>query len=416
MFTQQAAMLAHPRTTAISLASAMRAYVWLAVFCGAVVLSEPAPTDLLCLGLIALLPLAGMQRYDRLLLWYLALWLMVAAGALLAASSSNDIGRSAIHATVTLYLCVFSAVLAAFVAAKPKQHSALLLKAYLAAALLAAGAGLIGYFDALPGSHALFTKFGRAAGTFKDPNVFSAFLVPAVLYVLYLVLTRPLRLSVAPLAAGLVLAFALLLSFSRGAWLNLAIALAAFTYLHLVTAASSLLRLRLAAIILAAGLIAALAMAAALQADAVSSLFSIRAELVQDYDGGPDGRFGGQEKAADLLLAAPLGIGALQFSAAYHHEDVHNVYLNMFLNAGWAGGLAYAAIIALTLGLGLAHALKATPTRPIFLVAYAATLGVAVEGLVIDTDHWRHFYILLALVWGLMAAGRSQPGHPLRHG
>jgi O-antigen ligase len=179
---------------------------------------------------------------------------------------------------------------------------------------------------------------------------------------------------------------------------------------------SSLLRLRLAAIILAAGLIAALAMAAALQADTVSSLFSVRAELVQDYDGGPEGRFGGQEKAADLLLAAPLGIGALQFSAAYHHEDVHNVYLNMFLNAGWVGGLAYAAIIALTLGLGIAHAPKATPTRPIFLVAYAATLGVAVEGLVIDTDHWRHFYILLALVWGLMAAGRSQPGHPLRRG
>jgi O-antigen ligase len=337
MFTQQAAMLAHPRTPAISLASAMRAYVWLAVFSGAVVLSEPAPTDLLCLGLIALLPLAGMQRYDRLLLWYLALWLVVAAGAMLAASSSNDIGRSAIHATVTLYLCVFSAVLAAFVAAKPKEHSALLFKAYLAAALLAAGAGLIGYFDALPGSHELFTKFDRAAGTFKDPNVFSAFLVPAVLYVLHLVLTRPLRLSVAPLAAGLVLAFALLLSFSRGAWLNLAIALAAFTYLHLVTVSSSLLRLRLAAIILAAGLIAALAMAAALQADTVSSLFSVRAELVQDYDGGPEGRFGGQEKAADLLLAAPLGIGALQFSAAYHHEDVHNVYLISSMPDGSVG-------------------------------------------------------------------------------
>jgi hypothetical protein len=93
---------------AFSLASAMRACVWLAVFSGAVVLSEPAPTDLLCLGLVALLPLAGMQRYDRLLAWYLALWLVVAAGALIAAGSSSEIGRSATHATVTLYLCVFS--------------------------------------------------------------------------------------------------------------------------------------------------------------------------------------------------------------------------------------------------------------------------------------------------------------------
>jgi O-antigen ligase len=417
MFTRQADTLAHPRPVVISLASAMRAYVWLAVFSGAVVLSEPAPTDLLCLTLIALLPLAGMQRYDRLLLWYLALWLMVAAGALIAAGTSSDIGRSAIHATVTLYLCAFSAVLAAFVAAKPEEHGALILKAYLAAALLTACAGLIGYFDALPGSYEMFTKFGRAAGTFKDPNVFGAFLVPAMLYVLHLVLTRPLsrrseaplrRLGAGPVAAGLVLAVALLLSFSRGAWLNLAIAAAAFTYLHLVTAGSSLIRLRLTAIILAACLIAALAVTAALQTDAVSSLFSVRAELVQGYDSGPEGRFGGQEKAADLLLDAPLGIGALQFSAAYHHEDVHNVYLNMLLNAGWAGGLAYAAIVALTLGLGFAHALQATRTRPIFLVAYACLLGVAVEGLIIDTDHWRHFYLLLALVWGLMAAN-SRP-------
>jgi hypothetical protein len=27
------------------------------------------------------------------------------------------------------------------------------------------------------------------------------------------------------------------------------------------------------------------------------------------------------------------------------------------------------------------------------------------EGLVIDLDHWRHFYLLMALVWGLMLSG-----------
>ncbi|MFM9846321.1 MAG: O-antigen ligase family protein [Hyphomicrobiaceae bacterium] len=411
MLTHQV-MFAHPQPAAVSLAAIMRAWVWLAVFSGAIVLSEPAPTDILCLGLIALVPLAGLLRYDRLLLWYLMLWLLVAAGALLAAGASNEIGRSATHAMVTLYLCVFSAVLAAFVAAKPDEHGTLVLKAYLAAALLAASAGLAGYFNALPGTFDLFTLFGRAAGTFKDPNVFGAFLVPAVLFVLHLVLTRPLSRSAGPLAAGLVLALALLLSFSRGAWLNLAVAAAAFIYLHLVKAASPLLRLRLAAILLLTGLIAALAVTATLQTDAVSSLFAVRAELVQGYDSGPEGRFGGQEKAARLLLDAPLGIGAFQFSAAHHHEDVHNVYLNIFLNAGWVGGLSYTAIVALSLGLGFAHALKATPERPIFLVAYAALLGVVIEGWIIDTDHWRHFYLLLALVWGLMTGdGRHQATH-----
>lgn len=407
MPASQATNPAYPQPVTVSLASGLRAWVWLAVFSSAVVLSEPAPTDGLCLGLIALLPLAGLQKYDRLLWWYLALWLAVAAGAVLAAGAAGHIGRSATHAAVTLYLAVASAALAAFVAAKPEKHGALILNAYLAASLLAASAGLIGYFDAVPGTFDVFTLFGRAAGTFKDPNVFGAFLAPAMLYVLHLALTRPLRQCAGPLAAGLVLALALLLSFSRGAWLNLSVAATAFTYLHLVKAASPLLRLRLAAIVLATGLIAALAVTAALQTDAVSSLFAIRAELVQGYDSGPEGRFGGQEKAAWLLLDWPLGIGALQFSTAYHHEDVHNVYLSMFLNAGWAGGLAYAAIIALSLGLGLAHALETTPARPIFLVAYAALLGLVVEGWIIDTDHWRHFYLLLALVWGLMAGDRA---------
>ena len=26
--------------------------------------------------------------------------------------------------------------------------------------------------------------------------------------------------------------------------------------------------------------------------------------------------------------------------------------------------------------------------------------------MIIDTDHWRHFYVLMAIVWGLMAASR----------
>ena len=76
----------------------------------------------------------------------------------------------------------------------------------------------------------------------------------------------------------------------------------------------------------------------------------------------------------------------------------------MFLNAGWLGGIVYFAIVALTMALGLAHIARATPWRPLYIVAYAALAGNVVEGIVIDTDHWRHFYLLLAIVWGLMSA------------
>jgi len=51
----------------------------------------------------------------------------------------------------------------------------------------------------------------------------------------------------------------------------------------------------------------------------------------------------------DLIVSNPFGIGALEFSKLYHTEEVHNVYLSMFLNAGWIGGFGYLAIVLMTI-------------------------------------------------------------------
>jgi hypothetical protein len=34
-------------------------------------------------------------------------------------------------------------------------------------------------------------------------------------------------------------------------------------------------------------------------------------------------------------------------------------------------------------------------------VLVAAFMGMALEGVVIDTDHWRHFYLLMTMIWGM---------------
>jgi hypothetical protein len=94
----------------------------------------------------------------------------------------------------------------------------------------------------------------------------------------------------------------------------------------------------------------------------------------------------------------------MQFAPHYHHEEPHNVYLALFLNGGWVGGLAFLSLIGSTCLLALRHALTHGAGRPLFLVAYACFVGNAGEGLIIDIDHWRHFYLLTALVWGMMAA------------
>ncbi len=60
----------------------------------------------------------------------------------------------------------------------------------------------------------------------------------------------------------------------------------------------------------------------------------------------------------------------------------------------------------MTLVVGLRFAFVATPWRPAYLAIYAAFAGVALESLIIDSDHWRHYFLILGVLWGLMAASR----------
>ena len=74
----------------------------------------------------------------------------------------------------------------------------------------------------------------------------------------------------------------------------------------------------------------------------------------------------------------------------------------MFMNAGWLGGMVFALTVVLTCLFGARFAVRRSAMQPVFLVAYAAFVGHALEGFVIDLDHWRHFHVLMALCWGMM--------------
>jgi O-antigen ligase len=400
-FQPAAGSIAVSRSATHKLALAL---VWLTVASGAVVASEPAPVDLLTIGLIVLLPVIGLVAISPTLIGLLAMMLVAAAAAFLAATNAADIGAAATHTGVSLYLYVATFLFAAFVAKRPDAHARLILNAYTWAAVAAAAGGIAGYFDLVPGAHDAMTRWGRATGLFKDPNVFGPFLVPALVYALSRLAGEPMRKGLLPLGVLTIVGLAILLSFSRGAWVNLGAAVAIYGVLHLVTARRNRARLKFAALAVVAAAAISAVVLVALQVDEVANLFAERAALTQSYDEGPDGRFGGQQKAASLIVAHPFGIGAQQFVPQHHHEEPHNVYLAMFLNAGWLGGLVFLGLIGSTSLLGLRHALVRGATQPQFLVAYACFVGNALEGLLIDIDHWRHFYLLLAMVWGLMVS------------
>lgn len=384
------------------------ALVWLTVASGAVVFSEPAPVDLLMMGLVVLLPVLGLVRISPALLVYMGLWLAVVAASYVASAQAVDLSRASMHTTITLYLVLGSVVFAGFVMRNPVRHATLVLDAYLWAAFIGSVAAVIGYFGLVPGAQELFTKFGRAAGTFKDPNVFGPFLIPAAIYAMHRMMTRTAGAALLSTFMLAFLGFAVLLSFSRGAWAALALGVVLYLALAFITAESERQRARIVLLAALGGVALIGVIGAALQIEEVARLFEVRASLDQSYDFGPEGRFGGQEKAKRLIVDNPLGLGALEFSSRYHSEDVHNVYLSMLLNGGWIGGLVYLALILVTLVIGYRAMLRGSAIRPLLVPVLAALTAHVALGWVIDTDHWRHFFLLMGLAWGLVLADRGE--------
>jgi O-antigen ligase len=259
--------------------------------------------------------------------------------------------------------------------------------------------GILGYFKLVAPDILLYA--GRAQSTFKDPNVFGPFLVLPLLFLIQSYIVRGLRLfSIG--ALGVILA-ALFLSFSRGAWGNFVFAAIVMVGLMFITAPSARFRARITALTLAAGGAVAVLLGLLLSLSAVTSMFQERAELVQSYDTGSGGRFTTQFRAWGQIFDYPNGLGPLQYA---HHFglDPHNDYLNAFYSNGWIGGVAYPTLVLITLFVGFRALLVRTPWQPFLIAVFAAYCGTVAEGAIVGTEHWRHYYLLLGLLWGLAAA------------
>ena len=378
--------------------------VAIAVGASSIVFFEPAVADALMLGVIVALPVLGTLHFGRISLLNIAAWLCLCALGLAVAIVAVTTSTAVVHQVVTLFLACGAFVLAGFVAEDPEPRFHLIMRWYVVACLIATAAAFVGYFHVLPSAHDLFTNYGRARGTFKDPNVYGAALAPAIVYCAWLMLRETKLQAVLAATIALVLCVGLLITFSRGAWFSTALSLTILGWVAYISGRRRADSLRILIVAFAGSLALVVALASVLQMDAVQALFEQRASLDQGYDTGPEGRFGGQAKAVDLLLQYPLGIGTFTFSEKYHSEDVHNVYLTMFMNAGWLGGLLYIFSVVLTLYVAARGSLQLGALHGPFLIAGAAFAGVAFEGLVIDTDHWRHFFLLMGVIWGLADA------------
>ncbi len=369
---------------------------------GGIVFVEPAPFDLAILALAGAFFLFGLRLpgsvFPALLL--LCLWI---TGGLMATPASSFFGETARFVAITGYLAVAAVFIAAYVGHDPTRALPVIFNGYVVGAVIAGLAGIVGYFDLLPGAYDQFTLYGRAKGTFKDPNVFAPFLVPPLLFCMERMFRSPVVQTGIYAAAAAVLALGILISFSRGAWGNAAVSIALALALIAYFERDPAYRLRMTGIVLLSAIIAAVGLLLLVSMTDIASLLAERAQLVQSYDTGGHGRFNGQAHAAGIIVTSPLGIGARDFSAIWG-EEVHNVYLNVFLNSGWLGGFAYFALVTATLARLCASLNLPSPLKTYAIVTLASFAGLAAEGVIVDTDHWRHFFILVGIAWGLPAA------------
>ena len=250
--------------------------------------------------------------------------------------------------------------------------------------------------------------YGRAHATFNDPNVLGAFLVLPALLALQRVLNGRLGDAFARVRA-------VRPDGDRGAAHLLARRLGAVRADHGAPDVPHLrhqpLRamraLRIVLIAIAGVIVMVLVLAALLSIDRVADLFKERAEpRAVLRRRAISAASAATCSASQLALDRPFGIGPLQFTGSSPRTRTTPISTPSCPAAGSP------ACVYLDAGADHAVARPALPcsstrrgARPISR-STAPSSARRPKACIIDSDHWRHYFLLLGVIWGLMAASR----------
>lgn len=385
-----------------------RALMWLIGASGAIVFIEPSPYELATIAAIVIFIATGL-RLRLVFVPLLLLLFLINVGYSICAIPFMDKPEIVNWIATSWYMAVTVLFLAMVISEDTEARLDMLRRGLIVGAMIASLAAIGGYFNLVPGGHDLLTLYERGRGTFKDPNVLGAFLLLPALFLLQNVVSEPARKSLGSAIALGVVALAILLAFSRAAWGGLILTAAFMLAMMVLTSPSPTQRSRIVLMAVAATIVVAVLLAVLLSFDSISDMFKQRASFDQSYDEGRFGRFGRHILGAQMALDLPFGIGPLQFHN-YFPEDTHNSYLNAFMSGGWISGICYPTLMFITVIMGFRHLFLRVPWQRAYLAIFAAFLGTVGEAFIIDTDHWRHFWMMLGAMWGMFAAAqRYQP-------
>ena len=393
------------RATPPGIAAIQRGVLWAVGAGGAIVFIEPSPYELATLTGIVIFFATGM-RLRPVFLPLLILLVVMNLGYTICSAYLMDEKEIVNWVLTSWYMAVTVVFFAMVLAEETESRLDALRRGLIAGAVIASLAGIAGYFRLVPGGYDLLTLYGRARGTFKDPNVLAAYLILPALLALQVVVTERFWKSFRSAVALGIIALAVLLAFSRASWGQLVVCSGFMLVLMYMTSPSRPERSRIVIMTIVAIAFAALLITVLLSFDSIANLFKERASFSQSYDGGRFGRFGRHLLGAQMALELPFGIGPLQFTK-FFPEDTHNSFLNAFMSGGWIAGVTFPALVIITVIMGFKLVFVRVPWQRTYLAVFAAFLGTVAEAFIIDVDHWRHFWMMLGIMWAMFAATHS---------
>ncbi len=365
---------------------------------------QPAPTDAAFAVVMVVAGATGRFRLERvplLIRWLVGLLLIV---NILSFVDVVELKEAFQFFFITAYLLVFSVWMTGYLDSRARARTVTIV--WLGVGVVSAVLAVSALYLPIPLRSVILSNVDggeRAAAFFKDPNVFGPFLVPiAVILLEQQIAPRLPRLlnlrAVTCWALLAILTLGVLFSYSRAAWGNYAIAITVMLVCSSIRKRGAQRAMKALFVLLATAAVAAVV----LSATGSITFLEHRAQL-QSYDSK---RFAAQAFGWNLGWTHPLGIGPGQFQFHYPVES-HSTFIRTFSEQGFPGLLLWIAILLATLVIALNNVRGGRDTYGIGSAALlGAWCGLIFNSAVVDTLHWRHLWLVAAMIWA-GAARRS---------
>ncbi len=362
---------------------------------------EPAPCDLMFVIFAPLLLVVGYYS----LVWPMNPVMYFGFGLFFVANvvsmiTAHEPWVSARYWGITIYLLLFWLLIVSLMARFGPQAYRVINSGFQIAALITAIIGILAGLRLIPNwNDFMLTDHGeRIRSTFKDSNVLGPYLVAAsAMLIADTVVAK--RFKLWQLTCLMIYAMAILLTFSRGAYLAAVVTFGAmigiFWSLGKFRPSVNWLSIRL----LPVGVIICIAGVFLLERINLTDFF-VNRFAYQSYD---DERIENQQHIMRTVGQMPIGIGPGSWNLHHYLHDVHSLFLRTWVEHGHLGLIGLICFLLAWFLDAWSGVRRDGPHQHIYVVCFSIVLGIMSNSFSIDTVHWRHLFLALAIPVGLLS-------------